>query len=302
MKKVLNFTIILILCISLFLIMENYQLIKNTALFSYRIFLTNVFPSLFIFMVITSLLINYGFVDIMSKICGNMFSKVFKIDKNATFIFFMSLFTGSPSNAKYIKELLDNKMIDEITGTKILMFTHFPNPLFIISMVSILSINLAYIILFCTYISNIIIGLLFRNCFISFNKNNIKKIKQENFGTCFSKAIISSINTLLLIFGIIFFFLIVSSLLKAKFNLSNYYHALISGILEMTQGIKYVSLLDIKIKTKALLMTIFLSFGGLSIHTQVMSIISDTKIKYQPFLIARLLHASISTLLVYLLI
>ena len=41
-----------------------------------------------------------------------------------------------------------------------------------------------------------------------------------------------------------------------------------------------------------------ISFGGLCIHFQVLSII-DGKIKYQPYLLARLLHAIISGMLVF---
>ena len=50
-------------------------------------------------------------------------------------------------------------------------------------------------------------------------------------------------------------------------------------------------------KNKAVLATIFISFGGLSVHIQTISIISNTKIKYYPYLIARILHASIASLL-----
>ena len=37
-----------------------------------------------------------------------------------------------------------------------------------------------------------------------------------------------------------------------------------------------------------------LSFGGFSVHMQVLGIISDAKIKYKPFLLARVLHAILS--------
>ena len=44
-----------------------------------------------------------------------------------------------------------------------------------------------------------------------------------------------------------------------------------------------------------------ISFGGLSVHMQIFSILSDTKIKYLPFLTARVMHAFISSFLVFIL-
>ena len=67
-----------------------------------------------------------------------------------------------------------------------------------------------------------------------------------------------------------------------------------SGILEMTQGINQVSLLNCSNHIKVFWITVFLSFGGLSIHSQILSLICDTKIKYFPYLVARILHAMIA--------
>ena len=67
----------------------------------------------------------------------------------------------------------------------------------------------------------------------------------------------------------------------------------------MTQGLKYISILEIPLKLKTIISTIFISFGGLSVHMQIISILSDTKIKYYPFLVSRILHATISGLLVF---
>ena len=67
----------------------------------------------------------------------------------------------------------------------------------------------------------------------------------------------------------------------------------------MTQGLKYLSILKIPLYKQALISVFFISFGGLSVHMQVLSIISDTKIKYFPYFISRILHASISTIIFF---
>ena len=67
----------------------------------------------------------------------------------------------------------------------------------------------------------------------------------------------------------------------------------------MTGDISNISILDITLKQKSTIIGMILSFGGISVHMQVKSIISDTPIKYQPYLVARLLHSSITGLLIY---
>ena len=77
--------------------------------------------------------------------------------------------------------------------------------------------------------------------------------------------------------------------------------AIINGIFEITQGLKYISMLNISLKFKTTISVMFLSFGGLSIHIQVKSILSDTNIKYLPYLIARIIHTAIAGLLSFIL-
>lgn len=228
----------------------------------------------------------------------------------------MSIISGIPANAKYVKELYLNGLIDDKEGSKILMFTHFSNPLFILGTIAVLFLNnkeIGLLILICHYITNFIIGIMFRNYCPTeekINKINFKKAilnmhekrinSNKNFGVVLTNSLINSINTLLLILGVVTFFLVITTIIDNNFNLNNYYQSILNGFFEMTQGLKYVSILDIPLKMKAIICTMIISFGGLSSHMQVMSILSETKIKYLPFLTARIIHALISSILVYL--
>lgn len=108
-------------------------------------------------------------------------------------------------------------------------------------------------------------------------------------------------NTLLLILGVITFFLIITQVIDNNLNINTYYQAILNGFFEMTQGLKYISLLEIPLKLKSTLSTMIISFGGLSVHMQVISILSDTNIKYLPFLVGRIIQALIASFLVYIL-
>lgn len=318
MKKIL-FSILIMICLIVcgYEILSESKTIMDAVSFSFNIWITNVFPSLFPFFVLSEILMNYGFIELTGELFKPIFEKLFKINGNAAFVFIMSIISGFPSNAKYTKELyLQNKLSDK-EATKILMFSHFSNPLFILGTISLTFLNdkkLGIIVMIAHYFSNIIIGLIFRNYNVSkitkdkFSFNNAilqmhyKRINNsKKFGTIITNSLVNSINTLLLILGVITTFLIITTIIDNNFNLSLFNKTMLSGFLEMTQGLKHVSLLSTAPKIKCILTAMIISFGGLSVHTQVLSIISDTKIKYKPFLIARIIHTIIAGVITFIL-
>ena len=317
MKKIITSIIIMILLLIItYEILTESNTIINCVSYSFEIWLNNLFPSMFPFFVLSDLLINYGLVEFISELFKPIFTHLFKTSKHSSFIFIMSMLSGFPSNAKYTKELYLQNKIDEKEASKILMFSHFSNPLFILGTISISFLNnkkLGLIVLISHYLSNIIIGLIVRNYnkFDTKEKFSIKRaildmhnkrISNKNFGIIFTNAIINSINTLLLILGVVTTFLIISTIIDNNFHPSLSTKTIISSVLEMTQGLKHASLLNISDFNKTIIITMILSFGGLSVHTQIISILSDTKIKYTPFLIARILHVIISFILCFILL
>ena len=304
-----------ILLFIVFEILTSSGSIMETIGFSFGVWKNNIFPSLFPFFILSEILINYGFIELVGELFKPIMNKFFKLKGVSAFVFIMSLVSGFPSNAKYVKELYQKKLINEYEASKILTFTHFSNPLFILGTISILFLNnkeIGILILSCHYLGNIIVGLLFRNYYISnkesqsfslkkaiINMHNKRISNNKSFGNILSNAIINGINTLLLVFGVVTVFLIITTIIDNNISLPQYYQSILNGILEMTQGLKYVSLLDIPLKIKGTLSVLFISFGGISVHMQILSILSDTKIKYFPFLVARIIHGCISSIMFY---
>ncbi|MCM1370528.1 MAG: hypothetical protein NC181_01360 [Clostridium sp.] len=305
MKKFKDKFTIIILFFFIFEIITNSSLIMNTIGFSIDIWKNNIFPSLFPFFVLSDLLINYGFIETTSKLFKPLM-KLFKIKSECAFIFVLSIFSGFPSNSKYTKELYDKGIINNYEATKILMCTHFSNPIFILGTITVfLNKKLAIIILISHYIGNLLIGIIFRNYHPSNYKNinnEITKKETKNFIEVLTNSLIKTIDTLLLLLGIITTFLIITTVLDKNLNIPDIYQYILNGIIEMTQGLKYVSDLNIDINIKAIIFTFFLSFGGICIHTQVKSILKGTDIKYLPYLLARITHGIISSLITTLII
>ena len=274
----------------------------NSVKFSYDIWKNNIFPSILPFFIVSSLLINYGFVELAAYLFKPLMF-LFGINPNISIAFIMSMLSGFPSSSKYIKELVDKKLINEEEASKALMFAHFSNPLFIIGTISILlNKKISIFILIIHYITNIIIGILFRNYHNTYIKSKMNiKLPNNNIGLILTKSIKDAIETLLLILGSISVCSFICTIINHTFKFNNILSAIINGLFEITQGLKYVSLLNISLKIKTTISVMFLSFGGLSIHIQIKSILSDTNIKYIPYLISRILHTTISGILSYIL-
>lgn len=248
----------------------------------------NIVPNLLPMFIITSLIIESNLIINICNIFGKLFNKIFKCSNYGIFIYFLSLFTGSPSNAKYINDLINNNLISNTLSDKLLLFTSNYNILLIYSLLTLyLNKSISIKIISIIVISNIIVGLIFRNInYIDLKTNYIKR--KINI----SKIIKDTLNTLLMILGTLIFFNIIINLLPIKNMLLK---NILNGFLEITTGLKGLEYLDISTNIKILLSTIYLSFGGLSIHTQIKSILPDTN--YTLFLKSRLYAVIISIIL-----
>lgn len=266
-----------------------YYTIYNTVILWFK----NIVPNLLPMFIITSLIIESNLIINICNIFGKLFNKIFKCSNYGIFIYFLSLFTGSPSNAKYINDLVNNNLISNTLSDKLLLFTSNYNTLLIYSLLSLyLNKSISIKIIIIIIISNIIVGLIFRNInYIDLKTNYIKR--KINI----SKIIKDTIDTLLMILGTLIFFNIIINLLPIKNMLLK---NILNGFLEITTGLKGLEYLDISTNIKILLSTMYLSFGGLSIHTQIKSILPDTN--YTLFLKSRLYVIIISIILLTLFI
>lgn len=295
MKKI----IISILIICLTIILLNPTEITNAVSFSFAICINNLFPSLFPFLIISNLLTYYGFIEVCSKRFKFIMNKFFGVHENGAYILIMSMLSGSPSNSKYIVQLLDKNLISNKDANKLLAFTHFVNPLFIIGAIGTTFLknkSIGIIILISHYLGNFIIGIIKREKY-SNNVYNYKEKNNNSFINVLTNSINDTINTLMLVLGVITSCLIITTIIHNIFHTS----PLFNGILEITQGVKYVSLSNQKLLIKTLFITFYISFGGFSIHMQVMSILEKKKIRYLPYFRARIMHGIISTLIVLIL-
>lgn len=273
MKKKITYLLIMTF---VFLLFKNYNLVLNSTVTAVNIWLYKVFPYLFIMIIINDLLISLNFDSIF---------------KNSNiYIFILSMLSGTPSSAYITAKLVNSNKITLEEGNIALMFTYFSNPLFLYTILtSIFKVKfIVFKLMAIHYLSNLIISI--------FIKKENKKITNTSNNTInISNSIKSSINTNMMILGSIVFYFVLSSIIINTFNLPPTISILVRGILELTQGLN--SLIDINILGKEVLAILFISFGGLSIHTQVKCILDDTKLEYKYFLKGRIYQTIIAIIL-----
>lgn len=301
MKKFLNILIFIIIVSAL--LFNSSEVVESIKL-SFSICINNLFPTLIPLLLISNIFINYNLMNDLNDIFGTFFNKIFGINKNTTFSIIMSMISGTPSNAKYLKDTYDLNLIDESDINDCLKFCHFTNPIFILNTIGLTFLNskkLGLIILISHFLSSFII-VIFRKKRKVFKENfNTNKKDKKNFISVLSNSIISSFNTLLIILGVITTCLMLTCILN-KVLLINQDYKFIYGLLEITQGLKYLSISNLNINIKAIISSFLISFGGICIHIQVFSILDNKKIRYIPYFLSRIIQGMFSSILTFILI
>lgn len=294
-KNIYNFTILSFLILCLFAILSNPKEIMHAGIFSLEIWKKNIFPSLFPFFILADLLINYGFVTFLGNLLKKPVQKLFHLRSVCSFVIIMSLISGFPSSAKYIAKLYKEKIITLKEANHLLTFSHFSNPLFIMGTVFSLLQNkkICLFILVSHYLANVFVGILFREKQIE-TKDIYFKQEKKPFMFILANSIDNTIHTLAYILGTITIFLVLTTLLFKYIYLPEVTKSILRGLLEITQGIKYITQAPITNDLKGLIITGFLSFGGLCIHMQVIGMIKDIQIKYSRYFLSRILHVFIA--------
>ncbi len=143
--------------------------------------------------------------------------------------------------------------------------------------------------------------------------------KEDNFvtfsslGEVLGKSIMSAIHTTLLIGGFVVIFSVVLSILSQSHVLdycsnilspilsilhipTDFARPILSGIIELTNGVNLVSNVNIKaISINIVICAFLLGFGGFSVLLQVLSIISKSHISIRKYFIGKLLQGVFAT-------
>jgi sporulation integral membrane protein YlbJ len=255
---------------------------------------------------------------------------LFKVPGVGGFVWAMGMASGYPAGAKLTARLRQEGQLTKTEAERLVSFTNCSNPLFIFGAVSVGFFNnakLGVILALAHYLGNITVGLLMR-----FYGRNSKRPSQEEkkarsslraalsalhrtrindnrpIGKLLGDAVMSSIQTLLMIGGFIILFSVINKLLfhlgitailakgievvLALFHLPvELSIPFISGLFEITLGSQMTSQVqEATLMHQVVITSFILAFSGFSVQAQVASILAQTDINFKPFFFARIIH------------
>lgn len=162
---------------------------------------------------------------------------------------------------------------------------------------------------------SVIKGKMWRRAFDSMH--NARLSDGRSIGELLSQSILQSFNLIFVVGGLVVFFSVVLEVLtEAKVMNAMYLlidsilrftglplelsQAVMNGLFEVTIGAKAAGNAPaaLALSSKVAIGAFILSWGGMSVHAQIVSLLSHTNLRYMPFLIARLIHALLSAAIV----
>lgn len=278
-----------------------FSKILSSAVFEGIKICTNILiPSLFVFLIISEFFYKTNALNFILKPFSFLCEKLFKIDKNLGPIMFFSLICGYPAGANLIKNLVEKKTISKKTANRMLFFCVNSGPAFLIGGISIPFLNslkLGIILFISQIVSFFVVGTL-SSIGKDLEKINPYSKNKDSISQNFVSSVKNSTKNMALICSFTIFF---TAIIKIIFsfswfneNLNNHLKALFSGLIEVTNGV--VKCFLIKDFNVFLILALITSFGGISVHFQVIAIISKAKISFKNFYKWRIVYCLTSVL------
>ncbi|MCE5285069.1 MAG: sporulation integral membrane protein YlbJ, partial [Pelosinus sp.] len=246
------------------------------------------------------------------------------------------LASGYPMDAVITCKFRANKMCTEVEAERLLSFTNTADPLFMFGAVAVGMFGmpeLGIAIALAHYLASFLVGIIFR--FHGQSRDTITashtptgnilrralralyQAKQEDrrsLSELLGDSVKSSMNTILLIGGFIMVFSVlikvlaligVTTILTNIFVLflnllgwsANLAPAMVSGLLEIDLGTLAASQANAPLIQKAAIASAIIAWSGLCVHGQVASIVIQSGIRILPYMIARVIHATLAALL-----
>lgn len=280
------------------------------------LWINHVVPSLFPFFVATEILCQTNVITFLGKLLNRIVRKVFHVPGEGAFALIMGTICGYPSGAKIVANLKSQNILTIEEAERLIAFTNNSGPLFILGTVGISLFHnphIGYVLLISHLLSCLIVGVVFKNWKKSYTissrkivSQNTKEINIKDIGDILNNSIKNSITTIVNIGGFIVLFSVIISLLKAsgflyfcgilfeKMHVSqNVGIPIVSGMIELTNGVKSISLLQ-PTKLTICITSFLIGFGGLSVLFQVYSIIAKENISIKPYFWGKLLQGVLS--------
>lgn len=299
--------ITLICSILLLSLLINPNNCINSALIGLRLFLYKVFPTMFPFVMLTSIIINYDGIYIYSKLFGKFLCKLLRLPYNCSIVIIISALCGYPIGGKYTSDLYSKDEIDMQTAERLLSIASTCSPLFIVGTIGSSMLNsqlYGYMLLVTSYLSSIIISFILP---ITKTSSNIVKVHHslstKNLGECLKNSLENSLSSCALVGGFIIIFSVILGQIQTTIffrvlNRNQIFTSIFLGIIEMTNGCNLVHLSKLDLPIKLMLFSFLTSFGGLCVMSQTYAFTYKYKFNMLTYFLRKFIQGIISSTLI----
>jgi len=289
-------------------------------------FLYIVLPSIFPFYVASEILSRTGFIETLGHRARLIMKPLFNINGQGAFAMVLGMVSGYPAGARLTASLFENDQISKNEAERLSSFTNNCGPLFIIGAIGagmLGSWKIGLFLWICHLLASITTGMIFSNYRrvdmvrkLTVEKSILpikRKFTISEKGRIVSESIIAAIYIMIPIGGFIIFFSVVSSVLIqcgaiptiSAFlgNLLGYpsvpdiSSGMLSGLLEITGGISQLAkspIIPQYLKLPAI--SFIAGWAGISVHIQVIGILSNAKMSCRPYIKGKILHGFIAAI------
>ena len=289
MKKSTKILAILIITIMMGALILRPSVYIQAAKDGLNLFAISVLPALLPFFIFTKLLTALGVSNALSRYAKKPTERLFNAPPIASYIFAMSVLSGYPIGAKLTADAYENNLLTSEEANSIISFTSTSGPIFVLGTVGTIFLeNYVYglVILICHYSATIINGLLFRSRSYNFTQFTTK----YDYDNVLELAINTSISSIMQVGVYMMLFNMVIALLydfNILGNLPIIIEGSLSGLIEVTQGIKILTSSNINKMDTLPIIGFLVSFGGLSVTMQSLTFLSKCKVSTGRYLITK---------------
>lgn len=290
MKKLLLLAFLFLIAFAFF---YNPSLFIADIIRTLEVWLFKVYPSIFTFYILASLLINTKLINSIIYFFRVLPKQLRFPSENSLHLFLTSVFIGNPASASLICEALKKGRILRREAEDLLKCSAFLNPFFIVSFLAHLDLKYSILILFVHVSSNFLIAFLINR------KNPTTRISPSKITfslTDIMTSVQNVIHLLLLISGIMVFANILRYSLTLVLDILGFdflFLKLLTANLEITLALDTLISSGLALFPTLLLFSLSTAFAGISIHLQVFSVIKE-ELSFKTFFLHRLLQSLFS--------
>ena len=268
-----------------------------------------VFPTLFPFMLISSLIIQTNTLSFISKLFGPVFKYIFHISEHGVFAVLGGFCCGYPMGAKITAELVNSKRISEIEGSYLLSFCNNTSPMFVLSFIlmenvarfDLLIPGLCIFLLSPFLCSYLFYALYYEKIMVASEKKPLlSQSRHLSFFQILDDCIMKSIESIVQVGGYIIAFSILITLANTLIPKNSIIKLFLISFLEMTNGIVVISSILNSSDLCWILTLALASFGGFCACAQTSCMINGTRISTKIYIIEKLITAIVTSLLAFL--